>query len=185
MWTDHCLQDGDSTFPPSLIKEDNDLIVQKGANIYVDAYSAFMDNSGNMRTQLDAVLKADGIDTLYVAGIATDVCVRWTVADALAEGGYTVKVITDATAAVMGNQVNFDAAIDAMVEEGATSMTVADVLATECPQTTTDGQDTTEGQENKQDDNDDGDDDDDESVSAAAKALPAIALLSGAVALAH
>merc|ERR1712224_426255 len=121
-------------------------------NQYVDAYSAFMDNSKTMKTELDAELKAAGIDTLYVAGIATDVCVRWTVADALADGGYTVKVITDITAAVLGDQANFDAAVTAMVDGGATSMTVADVLAMECP---------AEG----------GDDDDVATVSAAAKAL--------------
>merc|ERR1711988_1606423 len=114
-----------------------------------------------MKTELDAVLTADGIDALMVAGIATDVCVKWTVADALAET-YAVSVITDATAAVGGDQANYDAAIAAMVGEGATSITVADVLAAECPQTTHATKNTTE---------------DGSTVSAAAaKALPAIAL---------
>ena len=45
MWTDHCLQTGDSTFPPSLDKRANDFVVQKGGNVHVDAYSAFMDNT--------------------------------------------------------------------------------------------------------------------------------------------
>jgi len=30
MWTDHCLQSGDSTYPPSLLKYSTDLVVQKG-----------------------------------------------------------------------------------------------------------------------------------------------------------
>jgi len=76
MWTDHCLQTGDSTFPPSLVTKPTDIIVQKGTNTYVDAYSAFMDNSGNLKTSLDATLQANAVDTLYVAGIATDVCVK-------------------------------------------------------------------------------------------------------------
>jgi len=132
MWTDHCLQNGDSTFPPSLIKKSDDLVVQKGTNQYVDAYSAFMDNTQTMKTVLDAELKAANIDTLYVVGIATDVCVRWTVGDAIPLG-YTINVVSDATAAVGGNQEKFDSAIAAMVKDGAKSMTVADVLALECP----------------------------------------------------
>jgi nicotinamidase-related amidase len=132
MWTDHCLQDGDSTFPPSLATEASDIVIQKGMNEYVDAYSAFMDNTKTLKTTLDSALQAEGIDTIYVAGIATDVCVRWTVEDALA-GNYVVKVISDATAAVLGDQANFDDAVTAMVGAGAQNLTVADVLAMECP----------------------------------------------------
>ncbi|CAE8635824.1 unnamed protein product [Polarella glacialis] len=99
MWTDHCEQTGDSGFAP-MTKKATDIVVQKGKNIYVDAYSAFMDNSGNLKTELDATLQKNGIDTLYIAGIATDVCVKWTVRDALksSTGNYTVHLITDATA---------------------------------------------------------------------------------------
>ena len=105
MWTDHCLQDGDSTFPPSLTTEASDVVVQKGTNKYVDANSAFVDNTQTLRTSLGSTLEEHGIDTLYVAGIATDVCVKWTVIDALA-AHYSVKVIRDATAAVLGDQAN-------------------------------------------------------------------------------
>merc|ERR1712048_1091797 len=74
-------------------------------------------------------------DTLYVAGIATDVCVHATVRDAFSNktGSYTVSVIKDATAAVLGDQSNFDAAIDEMRTYGATITTVAEVLSMECP----------------------------------------------------
>lgn len=135
MWTDHCLQTGDSTFPPSLSKESTDVIVQKGGNRYVDAYSAFADNTQNLKTSLDQTLQSAGIDTLYIAGIATDVCVLATARDALSSmtGAYTVKVITDATAAVQGNQANYDAALAEMTTLGATMITTADVLSESCP----------------------------------------------------
>ncbi|CAK0839015.1 unnamed protein product [Prorocentrum cordatum] len=136
MWTDHCLQTGDSGFPPSLMTASTDIVVQKGMNQYVDAYSAFMDNTKTLKTTLDTTLQSLGIDTIYVAGIATDVCVRWTVEDALTFGNYDVKVITDATEAVLGSEANFDSALAAMVSAGATSLTAADVLAMECPQET-------------------------------------------------
>ena len=105
MWTDDCLQIGDSTFLPSLMTEASDVVVQKGTIKYVDAYSAFMDNTQTLRTSLGSTLEEHGIDTLYVAGIPTDVCVKWTVIDALA-AHYSVKVIRDATAAVLGDQAN-------------------------------------------------------------------------------
>jgi len=135
MWTDHCLQTGDSTFPPSLVRDDNDLIVQKGSNLYVDAYSGFMDNTQNLKTELDSVLQTKGITSLYIAGIATDVCVMATVRDAFHSktGTYAVKVIKDATAAVQGSQANFDKAIQDMIGFGAEMITTADVLNMACP----------------------------------------------------
>lgn len=138
MWTDHCLQSGDSGFPPSLMKTDADTVVQKGTNKYVDAYSAFMDNTQTLKTPLDDALQAKGITTLYIAGIATDVCVQWTVTDALGSntGAYTVSVIKDATAAVMGNEENFNAAMGIMAAAGAKIITSEDVLAMQCPEMT-------------------------------------------------
>lgn len=142
MWTDHCLQDGDSTFPPNLTTKKTDVIVQKGGNVYVDAYSAFYDNSGNLKTSLDAELQAKKIDTLYVAGIATDVCVKWTVRDALSSktGNYTVKVISDASAGLaLGTtptQLHEDA-LKWMDTQGASLVTSTDMLAMKCPGATT------------------------------------------------
>lgn len=141
MWTDHCLQSGDSTFPPSLDKRAGDEVIQKGMNQYVDAYSAFMDNTKNLKTVLDAELVKDGIDTLYIAGIATDVCVLETVRDALNSktSNYAVNVIKDATAAVQGSPANYDSAIKSMEDAGATLYTTEQILAMDCPATATTG----------------------------------------------
>lgn len=137
MWTDHCQQTGDSSFPPSLVTRQDDVIVQKGTNTYVDAYSAFMDNSGNLKTSLDATLQAHGVDTLYVAGIATDVCVKWTVRDALGNstGQYRVKVISDASAGLPYGSTPtqlHDEALEWMRNQGAEIITSADLLAMDC-----------------------------------------------------
>jgi len=135
MWTDHCLQTGDATFPPSLDKRSGDFVVQKGQNVYVDAYSAFLDNTDNLKTDLDMHLQARSIDTLYVVGIATDFCVKFTVEDALGmkTSNYQVNLIYDATAAVQGDAANYNASIYFMQDRGATLYTTADVLAMSCP----------------------------------------------------
>jgi len=137
MWTDHCLQVGDSTFPPTLTVGDEDIVVKKGANQYVDAYSAFMDNTKQIKTELDAVLQNKGILNLFVVGIATDVCVAETVLDALGDktGKYKVSVVTDATAAVQGNKANYNSSVLKMKTAGATMVTTADVLKMSCPST--------------------------------------------------
>jgi hypothetical protein len=134
MWTDHCLQNGDSTFPPSLVTKASDIVVKKGTNRYVDAYSAFMDNTQTLKTSLDQTLQNLGVSHLYVAGIATDVCVKWTVRDALSNltGAYNVTVIRDATEAVLGDKTNFNAAMSYMQSLGATIVNTSDVLATAC-----------------------------------------------------
>eukprot|EP00930_Biecheleria_cincta_P002943 TRINITY_DN1038_c0_g1_i1.p1 TRINITY_DN1038_c0_g1~~TRINITY_DN1038_c0_g1_i1.p1 ORF type:complete len:337 (-),score=67.07 TRINITY_DN1038_c0_g1_i1:421-1431(-) len=135
MWTDHCLQDGDATFPTSLIKNPGDTVVQKGMNKFVDAYSGFMDNTQTLKTSLDATLQAKGIKKLYIVGIATDVCVQWTVTDALGANtaNYDVTVIKDATAAVLGDVKNYNMAMGTMASAGAKIVTTADVLTTQCP----------------------------------------------------
>lgn len=143
LWKDHCLQSGDSTFAANLTSATTDTVVQKGTNKFVDAYSAFMDNSQFLKTPLDAALQTAGIDTLYIAGIATDVCVKWTVRDALGSktGNYTVKVIGDASAGIYAGTGVADVATmnTWFADQGATVVSTAEVLAMECPATTTTG----------------------------------------------
>ena len=101
MWPDHCLQDGDWIFPQSLEKFDEgpnavpEVIVKLGRFPFIDAYSAFWDNSKESKTELDDVLRAADIGKLYVAGLATDYTVKYT-ALAAADLGYEVVLLTDA-----------------------------------------------------------------------------------------
>jgi len=139
LWTDHCLQDGDSGFATGLVTSSEDIVVQKGTNKYVDAYSAFMDNAKVHKTALDDTLKANGIDTLYITGIATDFCVSWTAQDAV-DLGYDTSVILDATAAIgLDNgdgTTSVDTALAEFTAKGVKIVNAADVLGIACPPTT-------------------------------------------------
>ena len=130
MWTNHCLQEGDSDFPPTLVMQSTDIVVQKGTSQHVDAYSAFADNTKRLKSDLDGTLKNLGVTTLYVTGIATDYCVYYSVLDAL-ELGYDVKVIEDATRGIAPETV--EAALQDMEAKGAEIVTNAEVMAMECP----------------------------------------------------
>lgn len=130
MWTNHCLQEGDSNFPPSLITEETDIVVQKGGNQYVDSYSAFMDNTRKLKTQLDDILVENEVGTIYVVGIATDYCVYFSTIDAIGLG-YHVKLVLDATRGIANETVN--AALADMEDKGAKILNYSDVMAMECP----------------------------------------------------
>ena len=129
MWTNHCLQDGDSSFPPTLVTESTDIVVQKGGNQHVDAYSAFMDNTRKLKTDLDDILKDKEVDTIYIMGIATDYCVYYSTVDALMLG-YNVNLVLDATRGIAPETV--DAALEDMIAKGAVVLNSTDVLALEC-----------------------------------------------------
>lgn len=138
MWTDHCLQSGDSNFPSSMVRKTTDIIVQKGENIYVDAYSGFMDNSKNLKTSLDSTLRAQNVTTLFIAGIATDICVLWTTLDALSNltRTYNVTVISDMSAGLPVGKTPtalHEEALVKMKQAGAVIVSSADLLARSCP----------------------------------------------------
>jgi nicotinamidase/pyrazinamidase len=67
-----------------------DLIVRKGTDRAVDSYSAFRENHGPGGTRpptgLAGWLRERGVEEVHVCGLARDVCVLWTVQDALALG---------------------------------------------------------------------------------------------------
>lgn len=57
-----------------------------GTEIDVDSYSAFWDNSRSFHTGLTAALRERGINTVYVVGLAYDLCVTCTALDSVSEG---------------------------------------------------------------------------------------------------
>ena len=95
LWPDHCIQGTHGAeFHPDLESDHFTQIIQKGSDPAVDSYSGFADNGGRIQTELDESLRNKGIDTLYICGLATDYCVKFTVLDAITRG-YTVYLIVD------------------------------------------------------------------------------------------
>mmetsp|Transcript_47643 Transcript_47643/g.111391 ORF Transcript_47643/g.111391 Transcript_47643/m.111391 type:complete len:332 (-) Transcript_47643:209-1204(-) len=134
LWLDHCLQNGDSTLASGLVSKDSDIVVQKGHR-YVEMYSAFMDNTKNYKSQLDATLKANGITEVYAAGIATTHCVRWTLEDAVLLLNYSASIIFDASAGIWGTPTSYADEAEAIADfqsKGIAVLNTADVLAMTC-----------------------------------------------------
>ena len=103
LWPDHCVQGtDDAALHKDLKLPTAQLIIRKGFNKGVDSYSAFQEADRKTVTGLAGYLKARGIKTVYVTGLATDFCVAWTALDAAA-GGFDVTVVEDATRAIDSN----------------------------------------------------------------------------------
>jgi nicotinamidase/pyrazinamidase len=100
LWPDHCVQNTPgASFHSGLDVALIDHVVCKGTDPAIDSYSAFFDNLHRRDTGLLQMLAERGVDELFVVGLATDYCVRWTALDARAVG-MGVAVVTDGVRAV-------------------------------------------------------------------------------------
>jgi nicotinamidase/pyrazinamidase len=99
LWPDHCIQGTDgAAFHPAL-NTHGDLIIRKGYNSAIDSYSAFFENDKTTPTGLAGYLRARGIDTLIIVGLALDYCVNYSAQDA-AKLGFKTTVLTDLCRAI-------------------------------------------------------------------------------------
>jgi nicotinamidase/pyrazinamidase len=97
LWPDHCVQGSTGAdFHPALHTVSSELVIRKGFRRDIDSYSAFRENDKRTRTGLEGYLRERGIDTLYLVGLATDFCVKFSALDAR-EAGFDVFVVRDAT----------------------------------------------------------------------------------------
>lgn len=92
LWPPHCVQGTEN----AKVLVDNNLfmaIVKKGTDVKCDSYSGFQDDCGQ-KTELEQILKRNGIKKIVVYGIATDYCVKATALDAV-NAGFKVVVIAN------------------------------------------------------------------------------------------
>lgn len=100
LWPDHCVQGTeDAALHKDLKLPSAQLIIRKGFHQNIDSYSAFEEADHKTTTGLANYLKARGIKTVFVAGLATDFCVAWTAMDAR-KAGFEAYVIEDASRAI-------------------------------------------------------------------------------------
>ena len=126
-WPVHCVENEyGSKFHKHL--KGVDITIFKGQDPEVDSYSAFFDNGKKHKTNLDKVLKDKDIDTLYIMGLATDYCVKFTVLDAL-ELGYKVYLVENGCRGVNISYDDSIKAIETMKNSGAIIINSNDLKA--------------------------------------------------------
>jgi len=100
LWPIHCLQSTfGAAFVPSLEKSRITRVFQKGTDPGIDSYSGFFDNGHRKATGLGDFLRAKKVTDVFVAGLATDYCVKFTTLDAV-QLGFKVHLIEDAARGV-------------------------------------------------------------------------------------
>jgi nicotinamidase/pyrazinamidase len=100
LWPDHCIQGTKGAeFHPELNTIRSEMIIRKGFRKEIDSYSGFYENDHKTQTGLTGYLRDRGFRDLYLAGLATDFCIKWTALDAVQEG-FNVFVIRDAVAGI-------------------------------------------------------------------------------------
>lgn len=128
LWPDHCVQDSEGAeFHPDLETGRIDRVVRKGDNPSIDSYSGFFDNGHLKATGLEKFLRDREVDRVYVCGLATDYCVKYTALDALSLGFETI-VITDACRGVDLQPGDIENALDEMRRAGATLVTSSEII---------------------------------------------------------
>lgn len=127
LWPDHCVQGSEgAAFHPGLNTTNSQLVIRKGFRPEIDSYSAFYENDQQTVTGLNGYLNDRAIDTLYICGLASDFCVKWSVLDGIGEG-FEVFVIEDAVAGI-----DLDGSVaeawNEMLEAGAKKITSSKLL---------------------------------------------------------
>jgi nicotinamidase/pyrazinamidase len=128
LWPVHCVQDTPGAeFHSGLDRSRIAQVFHKGVDPNIDSYSGIFDNGHRRSTGLAEYLKSQGIGDLYIAGLATDYCVKFTALDAL-ELGFRTHVIEDACRGVNLNPEDDVRALNAMREAGVEIVTAREVL---------------------------------------------------------
>lgn len=105
LWPVHCVQGTPGAeFHSDLETRPIEAIFRKGMEEGIDSYSGFYDNGHRKSTGLTGYLKEKGTTDLYFCGLAADICVYFTLKDALQEG-FSSHLIEDA--AIPLNQTDY------------------------------------------------------------------------------
>jgi nicotinamidase/pyrazinamidase len=127
IWPAHCVEDTPGAELHSALEQTKvDVVIDKGQDPNSQGYSAFQD------TRLGDLLRERGVDRLFVAGLATDYCVKKTVLDAR-QLGFDVTVIEDAVRGVDVTPGDSERALEEMERAGAHVSSSSEVRRAKTP----------------------------------------------------
>ena len=122
-WPKHCVQGTTGAeFYPDLHNEKINKVFVKGTGNVDDGYSAFEATNEN----LAEYLKKQGVDEVYITGLAIEYCVKSTVLDAL-KNNFKVFVIKDAVEGIYQQEGDVENAFGEMKDAGAKLVTSLEV----------------------------------------------------------
>ena len=127
LWPVHCVQNTHGAeFAPSFDTSRIVHVFHKGTERNIDSYSTFFDNAHRKSTGLSEYLQEQKVTDVYLLGLATDYCVKYSALDAVTLG-FKTHVVIDGCRGVELNAGDTQAAIDEMREAGVEIVTSADL----------------------------------------------------------
>ncbi len=118
LWPVHCVQNTPGAqLAPGLDRKRIAKIFQKGTDPSIDSYSGFFDNGHRLSTGLGEWLKEAHASALWVCGLTTDYCVRFTALDAV-KLGFEVHLVADACRGVNLKPNDVEQALEQMRQAG-------------------------------------------------------------------
>lgn len=127
LWPVHCVQETyGSEFAPGWDTSKLDKTIYKGSDKNIDSYSTFFDNGHRKSTGLEQFLRQHKVTDIYIAGLATDYCVKYSVLDAI-KLGFNTYVIVDACRGVNLHPTDSTEALNEMRTHGAHLITSKEI----------------------------------------------------------
>ncbi len=112
LWPDHCVdRTPGAEFVGGLNVSGIERVFEKGTDRTIDSYSGFFDNGRRQTTGLNEFLRERGVAEVFVMGLATDYCVKFTALDAV-ELGFSTNLMLDGCRGVDLNPGDVNRAIE-------------------------------------------------------------------------
>src|ERR1022692_2293140 len=128
LWPVHCVQGTrGAELAEALNRNRIAKVFPKGTDVGVDSYSGFFDNGHRKSTGLGEWLKARDVKEVFVCGLATDYCVKFTALDA-GQMGFKTYLIEDASRGVNLRPDDVKNAIEEMRRAGIAVVQSTDIL---------------------------------------------------------
>jgi nicotinamidase/pyrazinamidase len=127
LWPVHCVQGSPGAeFSAQLRTDRFAKVFRKGIDPGIDSYSSFFDNARRRSTGLSDFLNERKVNELFICGLATDYCVKFSVLDSTSLGIRT-SVIADACRGVNLKPDDSATAVTEMCKAGASIIESTDV----------------------------------------------------------
>src|ERR1051325_8853645 len=129
LWPVHCVQNTKGAeLAATLNRERIAKIFPKGTDAGIDSYSGLFDNGHRKSTGLGEWLKARNVTDVFVCGLATDYCVKFTALDAV-QCGFKTSLIENASRGVNLRPADVTNAIAEMKSAGVHIINSTEVLS--------------------------------------------------------
>ncbi|MBW3598892.1 MAG: bifunctional nicotinamidase/pyrazinamidase [Planctomycetes bacterium] len=128
LWPVHCVQESSGAeLAADLDRARIAAVFRKGEDPRIDSYSGFFDNGHRRATGLGDYLRERDVQEVYLAGLATDYCVKFTALDAR-RLGFETYVVEDACRGVNAKEGDVSKTLDEMRSAGVHVIGSEDVL---------------------------------------------------------